>query len=212
LNFILLLKFISSVRHKAWGMRYDMPYAPYLTPFTFTYNLTIADMIETDRLIILPLNYEQLDLYLQANGRLEKLLHLTDNGRTIAPDVKEMVKAFTLPKIKKASSYNYLFMTFWIVVEKETRTIVAELGFKGEPDEKGGVEIGYGTMPAQRGKGFMTEAVAGMINWAKMQVGIKYILAETEEKNIASMKIVQKNNFQFTRKKGKMLWWKISVK
>jgi len=169
-------------------------------------------MIETDRLIILPLNYEQLDLYLQANGRLEKLLHLTDNGRTIAPDVKEMVSAFTLPKIKKAGIPNYLFFTFWIVIEKQTRTIVAELGFKGEPNEKGEIEIGYGTMPAQRGKGFMTEAVGGMIAWAKDQADIKHILAETEEKNIASVKIVQKNNFQFIRKKGKMLWWKISVK
>src|SRR5882724_12779793 len=149
-------------------------------------------MVETDRLVILPLNYEQLDLYLQANGRLEKLLHLKDQGRVIAPDVKEMVTAFTLPKIKKAGPANYLFFTFWIVVEKKSRAIVAELGFKGEPNEKGEVEIGYGTMPGQRGKGFMTEAVGGMINWARSQSGIKYILAETEEKNTASVKIVQK--------------------
>jgi len=169
-------------------------------------------MVETDRLIIIPLNYEQLDLYLQANGRLEKLLHLTDNGRTIAPDVKEMVAAFTLPKIKKAGAENYLFFTFWIVVEKQTRTIVAELGFKGEPNEKGEIEIGYGTMPAQRGKGFMTEAVGGMIDWAKNQPGIKYILAEIDEKNIASIKIIKKNNFQYLKTKGKMFWWKISVK
>jgi ribosomal-protein-alanine N-acetyltransferase len=123
-----------------------------------------------------------------------------------------MVSAFTLPKIKKAGAINYLFFTFWIVVEKHTRTIVAELGFKGEPNEKGEVEIGYGTMPAQRGRGFMTEAVGGMINWAQVQPDIKYILAETDEKNIPSIKIVQKNNFQYLKKKGKMFWWKISVK
>ena len=169
-------------------------------------------MVETDRLIILPLNYEQLDLYLQANGRLEKLLQLTDNGRIIAPDVKEMVTNFTLPKIKKAGAINYLFYTFWIVVEKASKIIVAELGFKGEPNEKAEVEIGYGTMPAQRGKGFMTEAVGGMIEWARTQPSIKYILAETDEKNIASVKIVRKNNFQLVKQKGKMIWWKISVK
>src|SRR4029077_7216253 len=148
-------------------------------------------MVETDRLIILPLNYEQLDLYLQANGRLEKLLQLTDNGRIIAPDVKEMVINFTLPKIKKAGAANYLFYTFWIVVEKASKIIVAELGFKGEPNEKAEVEIGYGTMPGQRGKGFMTEAVGGIIEWARTQPAIKYILAETDEKNIASVKIVR---------------------
>ncbi|HTQ64167.1 MAG TPA: GNAT family N-acetyltransferase [Puia sp.] len=169
-------------------------------------------MIETSRLQIIPLNYEQLDLYLQANGRLEKLLHLADNGRTIAPDIKEMVMSFTLPKIKKAGAYNYLFHTFWIVVEKKSKNIVAELGFKGEPNQKGEIEIGYGTMPGHRGKGYMTEAVGGMIDWAKSQPGIHLVLAETEEKNIASVKIVQKNNFQFMKKKGKMLWWKIVVK
>jgi len=169
-------------------------------------------MVETDRLIILPLNYEQLDLYLQANGRLEKLLQLTDNGRIIAPDVKEMVINFTLPKIKKAGAANYLFYTFWIVVEKTSKIIVAELGFKGEPNEKAEVEIGYGTMPGQRGKGFMTEAVGGIIEWARAQPAIKYILAETDEKNIASVKIVRKNNFQLIKQKGKMIWWKISVK
>ena len=168
-------------------------------------------MVETNNLLILPLNYEQLDLYLQANGRLEKLLHLKDTGRTIAPDIKEIVTAFTLPKIKKAGAIDYLFFTFWIVVEKKSRSIVAELGFKGEPNEKGEVEIGYGTMPGQRGKGFMTEAVSGMILWARTQPRIKYILAETEEKNTASIKIVEKNKFEFTGKKGKMMWWKLKV-
>ncbi len=169
-------------------------------------------MVETDRLIIIPLNYEQLDLYLQANGRLEKLLQLTDNGRMIAPDVKEMVATFTLPKMKKAGAANYLFYTFWIVVERSTKIIVAELGFKGEPNQKGEIEIGYGTMPDHRGKGFMTEAVGGMINWAKAQPGVQFVLAETDEKNTASVKIVQKNNFQFLYRKGKMFWWKIAVK
>ena len=123
-----------------------------------------------------------------------------------------MVTTFTLPKIKKAGVYNYLFHTFWIVVEKKSKCIVAELGFKGEPNHKGEIEIGYGTMPGQRGKGFMTEAVGGMIVWAKSQPAIHLVLAETDEKNIASVKIVQKNNFQFIKRKGRMLWWKISVK
>ena len=151
-------------------------------------------------------------MYLQGNGRFEKLLHLKDVGRTIAPDVKQMVAVFTLPKIKRAGPDNYLFFTFWIVVEKNTRSIVAELGFKGEPNEKGEVEIGYGTLPDQRGKGFMTEAVGGMVAWARKQSRIKYILAETDEKNTPSIRIVEKNNFLYTGKKGKMMWWRIDVR
>ena len=166
-------------------------------------------MIETDRLLIIPLTMEQLQLYLEADGRLEEKLQLADSGRTFSPEVKKIVLQDTMVKLNKASGDNYLYYTFWIVVQKSTRLIVAELGFKGEPDEKGEIEIGYGTMPSERGKGFMTEAVAGIVAWAKNKPEIVAILAETEESNLASIKIVQKNNFFLFGQKEKMLWWKI---
>ncbi len=166
-------------------------------------------MVETDRLLIIPLNREQLELYLEANGKLENKLQLTESGRTFSPEVKKMVLKDILVKMKAASGDNFLYFTFWIVVQKATKLIVAELGFKGLPSERGEIEIGYGTMPFERRKGFMTEALGGMVAWAKTQSGVRAILAETEETNLASIRIVQKNNFLLTEKKGDMLWWKI---
>jgi [ribosomal protein S5]-alanine N-acetyltransferase len=169
-------------------------------------------MVETPRLLIIPLSYQQLYLYIQAEGRLEKELLLKDNGRVISPDVKEVVTRFTLPNMQQARNDHYLFFTFWLVVEKSARTIVAELGFKGAPDKKGAIEIGYGTVPAERGKGYMTEAVGEMIEWARGRPDLEYILAETDEKNSASIRIVQKNNFRQYKRKGKMLWWHIRLR
>ena len=169
-------------------------------------------MVETGRLLIIPLDYDELDLYLQADGKLENKLQLADNGRTISPDVREMVTRFTLPNMKLATRDHYLFFTFWLVVEKSARTIVAELGFKGVPGKKGGIEIGYGTLPAERGKGYMKEALGGMIAWAQKRPDVHFILAETDEKNIASIRVVQHNNFQLHKIKGKMLWWKSELK
>lgn len=166
-------------------------------------------MVETDRLLIIPLNQEQLELYLEADGKLEKKLQLTECGRTFSPEVKKMVLKDILVKMKAVSGDNFLYFTFWIVVQKATRLIVAELGFKGEPSKQGEIEIGYGTMPFERGKGFMTEAVGGMVAWAKNRSGVLAILAETEETNLASIRIVEKNNFFLIEKKGEMLWWKI---
>ena len=166
-------------------------------------------MVETDRLLIIPLNQEQLELYLEAHGKLEKKLQLTESGRTFSPDVKKMVQKDILVKMNAASGDNFLYFTFWIVVQKATKLIVAELGFKGEPSAQGEIEIGYGTMPFERGKGFMTEAVGGMVAWARNRTGVQAILAETEETNLASIRIVQKNNFILMEKKGEMLWWKI---
>jgi [ribosomal protein S5]-alanine N-acetyltransferase len=169
-------------------------------------------MVETARLSIHPLRPAQLELYLQGNGRLEKLFNLRDTGRLVSGDIKEMVENETLPKLKRLEGNNYLFLTFWIVVEQSTKTIVAELGFKGVPNEKGEIEIGYGTIHSERGKGFMTEAVGGMIEWAKTQPEIHFILAETDKLNTASIKIMEKNNFLLTETKAKMLWWKIDVR
>lgn len=168
-------------------------------------------LIETHRLKIIPLTYHQLLDYLQANNKLEDAFGLARTGRIIAEDVKDMVEDYTLPRMKTANKENYLFYTFWIVIDKSTNSIVAELGFKGIPDRNGEVEIGYGTMPDQRQKGFMTEAVSGMIEWASQRKDVTGILAETDEMNSASIRIVQKNGFEQFNKKGNMLWWRRKV-
>lgn len=168
-------------------------------------------MVETDRLLIMPLTTDQLHLYLQANDLFEQSQELTCTGRTVAPHVHSMVQQFTIRRMAEAINDNYLFYTFWIVIEKSTRLIVAELGFKGEPTGLGEIEIGYGTMPHHQGKGYMTEAVAGMIDWCRQRPDVRFILAETDASNEASIKVLVKNNFtQYTRK-GNMLWWKQRV-
>jgi [ribosomal protein S5]-alanine N-acetyltransferase len=164
--------------------------------------------IETERLHLFPLTIEQLQLYLKANDGLEQALGLTPFGRTIAPQVKDMVTQFTLPKMQEAIGNDYLFYTFWLVVDKQSRVIVAEMGFKGPPVDGGRVEIGYGTMPAMQGKGYMTEAVKGMLQWAAARPDVKLVLAETHISNKASIRVVEKNGFQQVSRQGEMLWWK----
>lgn len=169
-------------------------------------------MIETNRLQIRPLTTEQLLLYLQGDNLFEAAEGLTQTGRKVMPAVKQMVEKFTLPKIADSTADNYLFYTFWIVVDKLGLLIVAELGFKGEPNHRREIEIGYGTMPAQQGKGYMTEAVGGMLRWAAVRSDVQTMLAETDEVNLASIHVLRNNKFiQFDRKDN-MLWWKYHLK
>ena len=79
-------------------------------------------MVETSRLTIIPLNYRQLELYMQGDGKLEKEFRLTITGRTVAPEIKERVIDLILPKVKEAIADEYLFYTFWIVIEKATKS------------------------------------------------------------------------------------------
>ena len=167
-------------------------------------------MLETERLIIMPLSPEELSIYLQADGKLEMILGLSNTGRVVSPEVRSMVEQFTIPKMMQAVKEEWLFTTFWIAVEKRSKTIVAELGFKGAPNSLGFIEIGYGTMPTQRNKGYMTEAVSAIIAWARSQEQVKGVLAETNETNLGSIRVVEKNNFRRYGRKDKMILWKIA--
>ncbi|OQP58032.1 hypothetical protein A4R26_22960 [Niastella populi] len=166
------------------------------------------NVIETERLHLFPLTLAQLELYLKGNDGLEKELGLTPFGRTVAPQVRDMVTKFTLPKIYEAMPEDYLFYTFWLVVDKQSRVIVAEMGFKGPPVDGGRVEIGYGTMPAMQSKGYMTEAVNGMLQWTAGRRDIRLVLAETHASNVPSIRVVEKNGFIPLTKQGEMIWWK----
>src|SRR5207244_1661565 len=127
---------------------------------------------------IIPLTYRQLGVYLQGNNALERQFGMAETGRVVSPEVRDTVESFTLPGLRSVGGDNYLFFTFWLVIDRSINTIVAELGFKGTPDRHGEIEIGYGTMPGFEGRGYMTEAVAGMITWGRERDDVQTLLAE----------------------------------
>jgi ribosomal-protein-alanine N-acetyltransferase len=169
------------------------------------------DYVETSRLKLFPLTAEQLLLYLEGDDKLEKRFHLAMNGRIVAPGVRQTVLFLTIPRINAAAGRNWLYYTFWLAVEKSSGTIIAELGFKGPPNRQGFIEIGYGTMPAHQGKGYMTEAVKGMLQWASQRKEVKGVLAETHRSNRASARVLEKNGFRQFDTRGEMLWWRVGL-
>ena len=151
-------------------------------------------MIKTKRLIIIPLNYAQLIKYIRLDNSLETELNLNETKRTISPELKEALEQTILPNVLD-STKNYLFSTLWTIIYKEENKMIGDLCFVGEPNANGEVEIGYGTYKEFRKRGFMTEAVSGMIKWAEKQSNIKSIIASTEKTNFDSFSILERNNF-----------------
>jgi len=151
-------------------------------------------MIETERLIIKPLNHQQLIKYVRLDNSLETELNLNETKRTISHELKEALEQTILPNVLD-SNKNYLFSTLWTIIFKEENKMVGDLCFVGEPNTDGEVEIGYGTYKEFRKRGFMTEAVGGMIKWAEKQLDIKSIIASTEKTNLDSFSILERNNF-----------------
>ncbi len=167
-------------------------------------------MIETERLLIKPLSYSQLVKYIQVDNSLETELNLNETSRTISPDLKEALEQTILPHVADTSK-NYLYSTLWTVISKADNKMVGDLCFVGEPNANGEVEIGYGTYDEFQRRGFMTEAVGGMIEWAKQQPEVKAIIASTDKTNVASYSVLLKNNFTKTGGSEELFHWKLQL-
>lgn len=168
------------------------------------------NMLETERLLIKPLNYDQLIKYMAANNSLEEELGLRNSSRTISPELKEALEETFLPNVADKTK-NYLYSTLWTLVSKKDNIMVGDICFCGEPDEGGNIEIGYGTYEEFRGQGYMIEGVGGIISWAKGQAEIKNIVASTDETNIASSRILQRNNFEENGSSDSKHHWILSL-
>lgn len=77
-----------------------------------------------------------------------------------------------------------------------------------EPDTKGQVETGYGINETYRNKGYMTEAVIRLIQWASDQENVKFVLAETETGNYGSQEVSEKAGMKKYTYDKKNLWFK----
>lgn len=88
------------------------------------------------------------------------------------------------------------WLTWYAVrIDNDCPILCGGVGFKGPPDKRGMVEIGYSVLPEFQGQGLATEAVAGLVQWAKQQPEVREIEAETNTDNEASIRVLEKNSF-----------------
>lgn len=168
-------------------------------------------MIETERLILKPLTYDQLVKYTKCDNSLEEELNLKRSSRTISPELKEAFEQTILPNVADKTK-NYLYSTLWTAISKNENKMVGDLCIVGEPNFDGEIEIGYGTYDEFQNKGFMTEVVSGIVVWTKTQPTVQGIIASTEKTNEASFKVLEKNNFIKIGETETLFNWKLKVK
>ncbi len=167
-------------------------------------------MTETKRLILKPLTYNQLVKYLKCDNSLEEELNLNETSRTVSPELKEAFEQTILPNVADKTK-NYLYYTLWTAILTTENKMIGDLCIVGEPNEAGEIEIGYGTYEEFKNKGYMTEIVSGIIEWAKKQAIVKSIIASTDKTNVASFKVLEKNNFIKTGETETLFNWKLDL-
>lgn len=152
-----------------------------------------------------------MDLYALGGHSLIDNLGLGNKIIHIPEKLQEVIRMRTIPAVNDPIN-NPLFSTFWTVIDSVSNCMIGELCFKGNPNELGEVEIGYGTHSEFENKGFMTEAVGGIVDWAFEQENVNCIWAETDPKNLASQKVLINNNFEQIDATPENIYWSIQKK
>lgn len=163
--------------------------------------------ISTPRLSLVCLTASQLESCLGDLSALEVEL-----GFPIAREVIDanVVRALgmKLVKLSVMPLERHPWQSYWLIVLKETSVGIGLIGFKGYPNAEGETEIGYGVAPQYQGKGYMTEAVRALCDWAFSHPFVSAVTAITVT-NPASNRVLEKVGARIVSVDEKSINWKI---
>ena len=81
----------------------------------------------------------------------------------------------------------------WFLIEKKDGT---KVGFMQHFPIKSSQELGYALVPNERGKGYSSEAVELVVDYLFLSRDVVRIQAQTDVRNVASQKILEKAGFK----------------
>ncbi|EUJ29228.1 ribosomal-protein-L7/L12-serine acetyltransferase [Listeria grayi] len=166
-------------------------------------------IIETDRLLLITYSLEMIRATIEGPEALEEI-----TGYEVSRDWPGIDFFFYLPYVLENVEKKPA-MTRWtkLVVLKEAKMIIGEIGGQGDPDETGEIELGYSIVPAYQNQGYMSEAIAALLNWLLQEPVIHKIFARCYATNQASIQVLRHNHFTYMEGQdvnepvGKVLRW-----
>lgn len=168
--------------------------------------------IESERLRLIPLNLHQLRIYNNPEA-LATNLRLTATKVETEPffqnEFDDALQNHWIPMVENNPD-NYKWFTNWLIVLKQENTAVGGIGLAGLPNEHGESEIGYGMDLNQRGKGYATEALVCLSQWAFQNSNLKTIVAHTPLDLQNSQRVLQKAGFLLIKTENELLRWELT--
>lgn len=164
--------------------------------------------IVTERLIIIPITYSIACSILNGDNKELEKMGINLNGKWPVQDTLDILNYLkdTLSLSEDANGFGV-----WMVVKKEGMIAIGDAGFKGEPNEHGEIEIGFGLIEEEQGKGYGYEVASALINWASQRDNVKVIKADCLIDNIASANLLRKCGMCETHKDSELIYWEKKV-
>ena len=124
-------------------------------------------------------------------------------GLKISPDWFEEKTIMTVRLGDYRSDAEYSNWGLHAIGLKETSEMVGYIGFHTcpnpeylEPLARNAIEVGYTVFSKHRRRGFASEAIIGLLEWAARKHPIEYFIASVSPLNAASTALVKKLEFE----------------
>ena len=168
--------------------------------------------LETQRLILVATPLDVLEKRLTHDGTFAAKVPFTTGPKLVTFPATWPGDALVIfPRLIEQLKANPDAVWDGTLVERRTLTAVGQLGCKGQPDENGRVEIGYGLVPEVWGRGYASEIVGALVAWLLEQPSVRVVTAECLETNYASARVLQKTGFDNVGRRpdegGTLLSW-----
>lgn len=156
--------------------------------------------IYSKRLRLIPLDNHLLTIWnIQGRKALAEKLGLnpiewqmSDFDRN---ETEDALQNFWLPMTAQNETV-FFWYTNWEIVLVSENVSVGGIGFAGFPDQEGVTMVGYFIDGNHREKGYATEALNCLIDWAKSEPCLKTIIADTPFFNLPSQNVLKKAGFK----------------
>ena len=158
-------------------------------------------MIKTKRMVLKPLTYKELGILL--DNRPDSLGEISLAGLTKG-DIPRRPVEIKREKMRALPQEEHIWCTYFLMIDHEMQKAVGMLGFKGVPVD-GEVEVGYGTAESCRGRGYMSEALGGLLDWAAGTGRCRKVTADTHVDNTTSQRVLHKCGFIRGGESGEMV-------
>ena len=143
--------------------------------------------METERLIIKPIQVEDYDDICEYGCDEE-----TDKYMIHWPKTKQQIKEYITKCVSSMKTDNSDWFEY-VIQLKENRKVIGNISLNKNNQ---GTEMGWISNKRYWNKGYMSEVIKVIINYAFSNLGIQKIIATCSDNNIASYKVMEKCNMK----------------
>ncbi|MFD1861484.1 GNAT family N-acetyltransferase [Planococcus chinensis] len=159
--------------------------------------------ISIDRLKITTFELEMIKALLEGPKQLAKMVPY----QVPAEYPMDVYKQFFPYKIERFTEHPEENIWEGLIIHKETKTVIGDIGYKGGPNDKGEINLGYSILPRFQGNGYASEAATAMVQWGLAQPGVRKVTATCSPENGASIRVLQKAGLEQLREDEQKIYW-----